>query len=109
VAGTSAACPTEARRGAADPSCVRPRVCPGLQQPGKQFVIAYASGSLGDVGDVVALAPQACNDLPLHTLVGEYLQAPAVGSLAEDPEYLVGKREGHNRLRPGVLLRATPL
>jgi hypothetical protein len=43
------------------------------------LIVAYAGGGLGNVGDVMAFAPQACNDLPLHALVGAYLQAPAVG------------------------------
>ncbi len=70
--------------------------------PRKHLVVTYASGGLGDVGDVVALAPQARNNLPLNALVGEYPQVLAGGSLVEDPEYLAGEREGYHRLRPGI-------
>src|SRR5215217_5762958 len=38
--------------------------------PREHLIVAYASGDLGDVGYVVAFAPQTRNDLPLHTLVG---------------------------------------
>jgi hypothetical protein len=46
---------------------------------------------------------------PLHALIGEYPGVSALGSLAEDPEYLAGERDGHPRLRPSVLPGATPL
>jgi hypothetical protein len=42
--------------------------------PRKHLVVAYASGALGDVNDIVASAPQTRNHLPLHDLVGEYPQ-----------------------------------
>ena len=77
--------------------------------PREHLIVAYAGGDLGDVGYVVAFAPQTRNDLPLHTLVGEYPQASAVGSLAENPEYLAGEGKGYNRFRPGVLRRTMPL
>src|SRR5215207_3081108 len=77
--------------------------------PREHLVVAYAGGGLGDICDVVALAPQARNHLPLHALVGKYPQASAAGSLAEDPEHLAGEREGHHRLRPGVPRLTMPL
>ena len=77
--------------------------------PRKHLVVAYAGGGLGDVGYVVAFAPQACDDLPLHALIGEYLQASAAGSLAEDPEYLASECKGHHRLRPGIPRGTMPL
>jgi hypothetical protein len=58
------------------------------------LAVAHAGRGLGDVGDIVASAPQARNHLPFHTFVGEYPQASAAGLLAEYAENLAGEREG---------------
>lgn len=58
------------------------------------LAVAHAGGGLGDVGDIVASAPQARYHLPFNALVGEYPQASAAGFLAEYAENLAGEREG---------------